>query len=122
MFRRVGAQAVLAEFGQSGVAALDACRRMRVPLVVHFHGADVSKHAVLNAYGEHYRRLFREARAIVAVSKPMAQKLIALGAAADIVHGNPCGVDCEAFHSARRKPPRLCVWRSDDSWRRKRRS
>jgi glycosyltransferase involved in cell wall biosynthesis len=100
VFRRVRAEVVLAEFGQAGVAVLDACRRMEVPLVVHFHGADISKHAVLREYGEKYRLLFREARAIVAVSKPMQQRLAALGAPREKVHCNPCGVDCRSFKDA----------------------
>ena len=73
---------------------------MDLPLIVHFHGADISKHQVLRTYGEAYRVLFREARAIVAVSKPMQQRLISLGAPREKVHCNPCGVDCEVFRSA----------------------
>ncbi len=99
-FRHARAQAVLAEFGQAGVAALDACRRMRLPLIVHFHGADISKHAVLREFADAYRTLFQEARAIVAVSTAMEQKLISLGARADVVHCNRCGVDCVLFRSA----------------------
>jgi colanic acid/amylovoran biosynthesis glycosyltransferase len=61
VFRRARPKAVLAEFGQSGVVVLDACRRMDLPLIVHFHGADISKHQVLRTYGEAYRVLFRGA-------------------------------------------------------------
>jgi glycosyltransferase involved in cell wall biosynthesis len=99
-FRRSRPKAVLAEFGQAGVAVADACRRMALPLIVHFHGADISKHAVLRAYTDRYRALFRQARAIVAVSKPMQQRLIDLGAPRDVVYCNPCGVDCGLFKSA----------------------
>jgi glycosyltransferase involved in cell wall biosynthesis len=99
-FRQARPDAVLAEFGQSGVVVLDACRRMGLPLIVHFHGADVSKHAVLREYGERYRTLFQEARAVVAVSRAMEQTLIALGAPPEKVHRNPCGVDCGLFSSA----------------------
>jgi glycosyltransferase involved in cell wall biosynthesis len=91
---------VLAEFGQSGVVVLDACRRMGLPLTVHFHGADVSKHAVLREYGQRYRTLFQHARAIVAVSGAMEQSLISLGAPPERVHRNPCGVDCASFGCA----------------------
>ncbi len=99
-FRRTGARAVLAEFGQAGVAVMDACRRTGLPLIVHFHGADISKHATLSKYGEDYQVLFREARAIVAVSRAMQQKLVALGAPPEKVHYSPCGVDCGLFSSA----------------------
>ena len=99
-FRRTGARAVLAEFGQAGVAVMDACRRTGLPLIVHFHGADISKHATLSQYGDDYQVLFREARAIVAVSRAMQQKLVALGAPPEKVHYSPCGVDCALFSSA----------------------
>jgi colanic acid/amylovoran biosynthesis glycosyltransferase len=100
VFRRARPKAVLAEFGQSGVAVLEACRRMNVPLIVHFHGADISKHEVLRAYADAYLALFREARAIVAVSRAMEQRLISLGARPEKLHCNPCGVDCSVFSSA----------------------
>jgi len=100
VFRRARPQAVLAEFGQSGVAVLEACRRMDVPLIVHFHGADISKHEVLRTYADAYPALFREARAIVAVSRAMQQRLISLGARPEKVHCNPYGVDCRVFSSA----------------------
>jgi len=99
-FRRAHADAVLAEFGQSGVTVSDACRRLGLPLIVHFHGADISKRAVLDEYGARYRILFHEACAIVAVSEPMRQRLIACGAPPDRVHRNPYGVNIQAFHGA----------------------
>jgi glycosyltransferase involved in cell wall biosynthesis len=99
-FRHARADAVLAEFGQTGVTVLDACRRLGLPLIVHFHGADISKRAVLDEYADRYRQLFREARAIVAVSEPMRQRLIAYGAPPDIVYRNPYGVDVRAFGGA----------------------
>jgi hypothetical protein len=99
-FLRSRPKAVVAEFGQAGVAVSDACRRLALPLIVHFHGADISKRAVLREYADSYDCLFREARAIVAVSKAMQQRLIALGAPPETVHCNPCGVDCGAFSGA----------------------
>jgi glycosyltransferase involved in cell wall biosynthesis len=100
VFRRTGAKAVLAEFGPAGVAVSEACRRMGLPLIVHFHGADISKHAVLAEYGDAYRAFFREARAIVAVSRAMERKLVAFGAPPDKVHYSPCGVDTRLFGGA----------------------
>jgi glycosyltransferase involved in cell wall biosynthesis len=99
-FRRTRAEAVLAEFGQTGVTVSDACRRLGIPLIVHFHGADISKRAVLDEYGDRYRILFREARAIVAVSEAMRQRLIECGAPPDKVHRNPYGVNVHSFQGA----------------------
>lgn len=97
VFRNVRADAVLAEFGQTGVVALEACKRTNVPLIVHFHGADISKKAVLEMFGDAYRVLLREAQAIIAVSRTMEAKLLAMGAPPEKVYYNPCGVNCDEF-------------------------
>ena len=92
--------AVLAEYGTMGVRVAGACRELGVPLVVHFHGFDASINQVLETHRESYPALFRDASAVVAVSRPMRLKLIGLGAPAEKVHWNPCGVDCSTFGGA----------------------
>jgi glycosyltransferase involved in cell wall biosynthesis len=91
---------VLAEFGPTGVAVMDACRRLSLPLVVHFHGYDLSVRRVLQQHGAAYSLLFRQAAGLVAVSRAMQEKLVALGAPPERVHYNPCGVDCALFDGA----------------------
>lgn len=100
-FRRNRIDVVLAEFGPTGVAVMDACRELGLPLVVHFHGHDMSERRVLAQYGQDYAVMFRQAAAIVAVSRSMQKRLIGMGAPAARVHYNPCGVDCELFQGAR---------------------
>src|SRR5262249_23060778 len=80
-----------------GVVALPACRRAGIPLIVHFHGFDISVDEVLKAHAQSYPRLFREAQAIIAVSLAMRERLIGLGASPAKVHYNPYGVDCQEF-------------------------
>lgn len=99
-FRRHRVHAVLAEYGPTGVTVMEACLRLNVPLVVHFHGYDASVRDVLAEHAEGYLRMFEQAAAIVAVSRAMQRKLIALGAPAEKVHYNPCGVDCAEFSEA----------------------
>ena len=99
-FRRARTEVVLAQYGVTGVLVREACRAIGVPLVVHFHGFDASHHGVLEAYKSGYESLFREAAAIVAVSKAMHSRLVALGANPDRVVYNPCGVDCDSFELA----------------------
>ncbi len=99
-FRDYGVQAVLAEYGEMGVLAMEACRQAAVPLIVHFHGYDASLHSVLQEHAETYPIMFREAAAIIAVSRAMQKKLITLGAPPEKVHYNPYGVDCEEFGGA----------------------
>jgi colanic acid/amylovoran biosynthesis glycosyltransferase len=99
-FGRAKADAVLAEYGTVGVQVKDACLKLGVPLVVHFHGFDASVREVLEEHRESYPEMFRAACAVVAVSRAMQRKLVALGAPEEKVHYNPYGIDCGAFGGA----------------------
>lgn len=106
--RRLRADIVLAEYGPTGVAAMGACERVGVPLVVVFHGYDAYADRILENEGRRYPELFRRARALVAVSRDMADQLRSLGAPADRLSVNPCGVDLELFRPLREPgPPRF---------------
>lgn len=106
-FERRRVDAVLAEFGPTGVAVMDACRVLGLPLVVHFHGYDASVRSVLEQYAAGYAAMFRQASALVAVSRAMRRKLMEMGAPPERVHHNPCGVNCDLFGGAEpaRSPP-----------------
>jgi glycosyltransferase involved in cell wall biosynthesis len=69
-------------------------------LVVIFHGFDAYQHELLARYRLAYQDLFASAAALVAVSEPMRQQLIRLGAPADRIDVNPCGVDPVRFNAA----------------------
>jgi glycosyltransferase involved in cell wall biosynthesis len=99
-FGDFGADAVLAEYGTTGAQTVAACRRLGIPLIVHFHGFDASVRSVLEEHAESYPIMFKEAAAIIAVSRAMQRKLISLGAPAEKVHYNPYGIDCEKFGGA----------------------
>jgi colanic acid/amylovoran biosynthesis glycosyltransferase len=99
-FRRFSVDAVLAEYGTTGVNVMEACRKLKIPLIVHFHGYDASVYEVLAKHAEDYPRMFGQAAAVVAVSREMERKLISLGAPAEKVHYNPYGIDCRQFHGA----------------------
>jgi colanic acid/amylovoran biosynthesis glycosyltransferase len=108
---------VLAEFGPTAVRLIEPCRRARLPLVAHFHGYDISVRSVIEEHRDGYRRLFRSAAAIVAVSKAMRAVLIEMGAPAERVHYCPYGVDCDVFHpgdAASADPTALAVGRFVD--------
>jgi glycosyltransferase involved in cell wall biosynthesis len=97
VFRHYRPEAVLAEYGPTGADVVDACRRAGIPLIVHFHGYDASERQTLEEEKDRYPVLCRAAAAIIAVSHSMRRVLIELGAFAEKVHWNPCGVDCTAF-------------------------
>jgi glycosyltransferase involved in cell wall biosynthesis len=91
---------VLAEYGVSGLVVMEACAGAGIPLVVHFHGYDAYRESVLQGVGRQYPQLFQEAAAIVAVSRHMENQLLHLGAPANKLHYNPCGVDLDMFREA----------------------
>ena len=100
-FRRAQADVVLAQYGTHGIRILKACRRAAVPLVVHFHGADASRHKILRRHAAAYRRMFTQAAAVIAVSRAMERQLLSLGCPSGKLIYCPCGVDCDAFVAAR---------------------
>jgi colanic acid/amylovoran biosynthesis glycosyltransferase len=98
-FRRSGCQAVLIEFGHVAVQAMDACRRLDLPMTVHFHGFDVYARGMLERYGARYEQLFEQAVALIAPSRAMREPLLALGAPAGKTHYVPCGIDPDRFRA-----------------------
>ncbi len=88
---------VLAEFGPTGVAVMEACARASLPLVVHFHSYDAYARGILKWHGADYRELWRKAQGLVVVSQHMANQLASLGAPQEKIACIPCGVDVSAF-------------------------
>jgi colanic acid/amylovoran biosynthesis glycosyltransferase len=108
--RRVGVDAVLAEYGITGADLVEGCKRACVPLFVHFHGFDASIHTVLDSNRERYRKMFDYASGIVAVSISMKDRLISLGAPPERLYVNVYGVDPKRFSggSPEAKGPVFC--------------
>jgi glycosyltransferase involved in cell wall biosynthesis len=90
----------LAEYGTTGILVADACQRIGVPLVVHFHGFDAARTDILDRNAAAYRRMFDQAAAVVAVSRAMETQLLRLCCAREKLIYNPYGVDCARFHGA----------------------
>ena len=107
VFSRRRIQAVLAEYGPTGIALMDVCRSSKVPLIVHFHGFDVYNRITLAQIGDRYPELFQAAAAVVAVSEDMRERLESWGAPPDKITVNPCGVDTGLFtqQDPSRSPP-----------------
>lgn len=96
-FARCRPDAVLVEYGDNAVWLREPCVRAGIPLVAHFHGYDASEDRCLRDMAQQYPLLFRDARAIIAVSSTMRARLIQMGAPPEKVHCNCCGVDCDRF-------------------------
>jgi colanic acid/amylovoran biosynthesis glycosyltransferase len=95
--RRHRPSVVLAEYGPTAVRVMNVCRKLKIPLIAHFHGYDAFRESVLEKYGERYKTLFRIARCLVCVSLEMREQLILLGAPAEKVVTVPSGIDCDFF-------------------------
>ena len=99
-FQRARCQAVLVEFGQVAVQAMSACRRLRLPMIVHFHGFDVHSRSILDRVEARYAQLFEQAAALIVVSSSMEKELLRLGAPRAKTHYLPNAVDPSHFRVA----------------------
>lgn len=99
--------AVLAEFGPTATLIMEACKKVNVPLIAHFHGFDAYRERTLKTFSSRYQELFDIAAAIVAVSRDMQHQLQRLGAPSEKIHYNSCGVEPSLFQGADplRNPP-----------------
>lgn len=88
---------VLAEYGMVGASVTEACKAANVPLVIHYHGADVHHKPTVAAYFDLYQDAFKYASAFIAVSGDMVGALIKLGAPAEKIIKASCGVDTDRF-------------------------
>jgi|GEM_PF-600870 len=91
---------VLAEFAPAGVAVMEICHEIGLPLVVHFHGFDAHHTILLQQIGEYYSKLFAIAASIIASSQNMRSRLLELGSLPEKIVVNPYGVDTSLFVSA----------------------
>lgn len=70
---------VFAEYGLTGVAVMDICKRNNIPLITNFHGFDMSVYSVIEQNRDNYKTLFQLSSKIIAVSKVMYQRILDLG-------------------------------------------
>ncbi len=98
-----------------GWAAMKLGRRAGLPVVVKLHGSDI---LTLCAYPARQRRteeVLRGADGLVAVSKDIAERVIAFGAAPERVRVVYDGVDSSLFHSGGQKEARRRLGLSSDA-------
>lgn len=84
---------VLAEYGLTGACVMKVCRKLNIPLVIHFHGYDASKNEIIEQYKDSYAEMFEYASAVIVVSKVMENKILSLGCPAEKVVYNTYGPD-----------------------------
>jgi glycosyltransferase involved in cell wall biosynthesis len=95
---------VLAQYGPTGLEVMQACRQMKIPLVVHFHGYDLSMRLKKRGYRYSLRNLGRHAHGAVAVNQIQRQRLLKLGFDPKQIWVIPCGVPLDKFSVGCREP------------------
>ncbi|GAB6064079.1 glycosyltransferase family 4 protein [Deferrisoma palaeochoriense] len=80
-----------------GYAAVKLARRLGVPAVVSARGTDVNLYPELRGIGPKVRWTLRNADALIAVSRGLLDRMVALGADPERCHLVPNGVDLERF-------------------------
>lgn len=88
---------VLAEYGYSGAEVVRVCKRLGLPLLVHFHGGDAYHFETIKRYRDRYKEMFKYSSSVFAVSMDMKQQLINLGCPQEKIIYNPYGPDYGFF-------------------------
>lgn len=83
--------AALVHFGHMGLRVLPVCEEAGVPLVCHFHGADMSSALRSARYVRALRETIPRFAALVCVARYMRDELLRLGAPESKVHVIPLG-------------------------------
>lgn len=99
--KRQNVDVVLGEWAYTSVSVMESCARLGIPLVTHFHGADVYVKEVLERFADQYARLFRMGAAFIYGASIMKPHLLELGVPEDKLFYNPCGVNVEQFTPTR---------------------
>jgi len=92
---------VFCEYLQVAATVVDLCRRLKIPVVGHAHGYDVTAHVRHTADADGYIGKLRLMDEIVVVSHDMKEKVLGFGVAADKIHVIPCGTVVSASTEAR---------------------
>ncbi len=115
--KTVNADAVLAEYGHTGVRMMDICAELGIPLFVYFLGYDGYIDWVLKKYGHRYQEFNDKAKGVICVSRDLVGQLKKLGVREDILHYNPCGpnnLDMEQVNPEKSQPLFVAVGAFDE--------
>jgi teichuronic acid biosynthesis glycosyltransferase TuaC len=92
-----------------GFAAVVLAGLLGVPAVIKLHGSDMNVVATMDGPRRRIRWAFQRAARIIAVSRPLREAAIALGASGSVVDVVPNGVDRARFHPQDRAAARASL-------------
>ncbi|MBF8150980.1 glycosyltransferase [Winogradskyella sp. F6397] len=88
---------VLVEYGNHAFYLKNVLNKLKIPIVVHFHGVDASSRYIIE-YCNNYKTVFSFSSKVIAVSKLMVQNLFDLGCPMEKLVCNPCGPNSDFFN------------------------
>jgi len=96
---------VHAHFGPGGLYMIQECRDLGIPLLVTFHGYDVSRLIRLKSYVNEIKRMFIYPKIHgIVVSQFTKNKLVQLGIPPDKLTIWHCGIDVDHFNYVPKRP------------------
>ncbi len=111
LLERRGAELMHIYFGHTGVHLLPFIECWRRACVVSFHGADVMLKAANPDYADKLRKVFHTAPLILARSRSLERRLVALGCPPERIRINRTGVPLAQFPMIRRETPQDGAWK-----------
>lgn len=98
---------VLCEFGDIGPVVGDVCTGLGIPYYVIFRGHDASKQFHNPSLLRRQRRVFSQVSGVFAVSRYLADRVIAAGCPEHLLHVAPSGMDPAQFRPGTPEPGRI---------------
>jgi colanic acid/amylovoran biosynthesis glycosyltransferase len=98
-------------FGHAGVHLLPFIRAWDKPCLVSFHGMDVAQNPQVANYPQKLRQMFAAVPLVLARSRSLAQRLVALGCPPEKIRLNRTGIPLADFPFRRRDFPHDGRWR-----------
>jgi len=99
-----------------GVAAVRLAEELGLPSGLVAHGSDVHDHCGVPARLAQVRQACSTAKALIAVSEPLRQRMMELGLPAESASVLPCGYDPELFQPMERAAARRAIGLGDGPW------
>lgn len=96
---------VLCEYGDTAHHSLNVIKRLGIPMLVYFHGYDLSMYRTISDNGE-YADVIGYASKLFVVSKTMEKKIRSFGAKSEQVVYNPYGPNEDYFNVNRSSKPK----------------
>ena len=92
-----------AHFGKGGFYCLPIARQLKLPLIVTFHGSDITQKDKLSYSQKHRRQVFKHADKIIAISKFIEKKLLECDCPAEKIVQLYTGIDTTFFTPSEQK-------------------